>query len=397
MKRSINQFIGELEQELNRLLVFWSEKVIDLSNDGFFGAINSNGQIQKEANKGAILNARILWSFSAGYLYTKNERFLKMADRAFAYLKEYFIDSKNGGVYWEVDARGLPLNTRKQAYAQGFAIYGLTEYYRASGKEEALELAKSIYRLIEMHFWDNHFEGYIESLNEEWQPLEDMRLSAKEENWPKSMNTHLHILEPYTNLYRCWPNQELGKSIHKIIRLFLDRIIDKPSAHFHLLFDYDWTVKTAITSYGHDIEGSWLLYEAAEVLGEEQLIGEVKKLAITMVDVTYQEGTSENGSLFYEKEGHLIDEDRHWWPQAEAMVGYINAWQLNGKQLYLNEAEKVWEFIARFLIDRENGEWFWRVDKNGNPYFEEQKVGFWKCPYHNTRALIEVCKRLKSI
>lgn len=396
MKNSIKQMIDELEMELDRILDYWINNTLDDTNGGFVGAIDGYGCVVKGVNKGAILNGRILWTFSAAYIYTKEEKYLKIADRAFDYFNQHFIDKQNGGVFWEINVKGEPVNTRKQTYAQGFAIYGLSEYFRASGNNDALELAKGLYALIEKHFVDREHGGYIEALSVDWQILSDMRLSPKEANWPKSMNTHLHILEPYTNLYRCWKNPELEESIKRIIRIFLDRIIDRETAHFNLLFDFDWTVKTNIVSYGHDIEGSWLLCEAAEVLGDGQLINEVNDMAIRMVDATFNEGTDVDGSLFNEKEGSHLDSDKHWWPQAEAMVGYINAWQLTEKMQYLNEAKKVWNFIDQFIVDQENGEWFWRVDKDGSPNLEDEKVGFWKCPYHNTRALIEACTRLKT-
>jgi len=232
-------------------------------------------------------------------------------------------------------------------------------------------------------------------LSEDWSPLEDMRLSEKDANEPKSMNTHLHILEPYTNLYRYWKNPLLGESIRKLIRVFLDQIIDRRTAHFNLFFDMDWTVKSSIVSYGHDIEGSWLLSEAAEELGDEALINEVNEMALRMVNVTLDEASDDDGSIFYESEGMHLDTDKHWWPQAEAMVGYTNAWKLTGDQKYLDQAEKVWDFIDLYLVDHELGEWFWRVDLDGTPYISDEKAGFWKCPYHNSRALMEVMKRLK--
>jgi mannobiose 2-epimerase len=319
-----------------------------------------------------------------------------MAHRAFEYFSNTFIDIKNGGVFWEVDFAGKPVDARKQAYAQGFALYGLSEYYRASKNEKALLLAQELFWTIEKNFYDDKNDGYIEALAAEWSKMDDMRLSLKDANEPKSMNTHLHILEPYTNLYRCWKNPILAESIRRLIRVFLDKIIDNHTAHFQLFFDYDWTVKSTIVSFGHDIEGAWLLAEAAHKLGNKELIDEVNKMAVRMVDATFAEGIDADGSVFYEREGEHIDTDKHWWPQAEAMVGYVNAWQITGNIKYLTEAEKVWNFIDLFLIDHLNGEWFRRVDTNGKPYMEDEKIGFWKCPYHNTRALIEVCKRLKQ-
>lgn len=395
MKRAVSEFIEVLTAELDHILKFWIDHTVDNENGGFYGKILSSGVRVKNASKGAILNGRILWTFSAAYNFSKDKKYLHVADRAFEYLSEHFVDQKNGGVFWELDHKGNPVNTRKQAYAQGFAIYGLSEYYRASGNERGLQLAQELFWTIEKNFLDKKYGGYIEALAGEWTRLDDMRLSGKDANEPKSMNTHLHILEPYTNLYRCWKNPILAESIRKLIRLFLDKIIDKRTSHFNLFFDMDWTVKSAIVSYGHDIEGSWLLAEAAEVLGDEALIEEVNKMALRMVDVTRDEGSDNDGSVFYESEGNHLDTDKHWWPQAEAMVGYVNAWKITGESSYLNLAEKVWDFIDLHIIDHGLGEWFWRVDIDGNPYMTDEKTGFWKCPYHNSRAMIEVINRLK--
>jgi mannobiose 2-epimerase len=395
MKRAVSELIEVQLVELDKVLNYWIKNTIDKENGGFYGKILSSGIKVKDATKGAILNGRILWTFSAAYNFNKNKLYLETADRAFNYLIDHFFDKKNGGVFWELDFKGNPINTRKQAYAQGFAIYGLSEYYKASGNERSLQLAQELYWTLEKNFLDKEFGGYIEALNDNWSPLEDMRLSVKDANEPKSMNTHLHLLEPYTNLYRYWKNPLLAESIRKMIRIFLDKIIDKKTAHFNLFFDMDWTVKSSIVSYGHDIEGSWLIAEAAEELGDEKLIEEVNQMALRMVDVTRDEGSDKDGSIFYECEGKHFDTDKHWWPQAEAMVGYVNAWKITGDKKYLDLAEKVWDFIALHIIDHELGEWFWRVDLDGIPYNADEKTGFWKCPYHNTRALIEVIKRLK--
>jgi mannobiose 2-epimerase len=397
MNRSIAEFIKVQEEELSRIMSFWSENAVDDENGGFQGAINGYGKVVKNATKGAVLNARILWTFSAVYNYTKNKKYLQMAERAFDYFVNHFIDKKNGGVFWELSAQGEPINTRKQGYAQGFAIYGLSEYYRVTDNEKSLLLAQELFWMLEKHFLDKEHGGYIEALGEDWTELSDMRLSPKDANEPKSMNTHLHILEPYTNLYRCWKNPILEKSIRNLVRVFLDKIIDRSTAHFNLFFDVDWKVKSTAVSFGHDIEGSWLLAEAAEVLDDKLLVDEVNIMALRMVDATMKEGTDADGSLFNERDGEHLDTDKHWWPQAEALIGYVNAWQITEEEKYLDEAEKVWNFIDLTMLDRKNGEWYWRVNKAGEPYIEEEKAGFWKCPYHNSRAIIEVCSKLNNI
>jgi len=396
MKLTVSAFSGLLQKELLNILDFWINKTTDKEQGGYYGLVLPSGVVVKEANKGAILHGRILWTFSAAYRFTGIEKYRDASDHAFQFLTEYFHDKKNSGVYWETDHRGKRLNTRKQAYAQGFAIYGLSEYYCATGNERSLALAQELFWSLEKHFLDKKNGGYIEALSENWEPLEDLRLSDKDANEPKSMNTHLHLLEPYTNLYRCWQNPVLAESIRKLIRIFLDKIIDPETAHFNLFFGMDWQVKSTAVSYGHDIEGSWLLTEAAEVLEDETLLAEVKEVALRMVEVTLAEGADHDSALFNERDGKHLDSDKHWWPQAEALVGLINAWQLTGDEQFLDKAETTWLFIDQHLIDHEFGEWFWKTDQQGNPCLTDEKAGFWKCPYHNSRALMEAIGRLKK-
>lgn len=389
---------NQQNEELHRVLAYWKNNAIDVQNSGFFGQIDHFNHVVPNASKGAVLNARILWSFSAAYRFTREQEYLEMAEHAFNYLVLNFWDKEFGGLLWELDSKGNVLNGRKQIYAQGFGIYGFSEYYRASGNTLALDKAIELYRLVEKHSYDAANGGYIEALGRNWMPLSDMRLSAKDANEPKSMNTHLHILEPYTNLLRVWPDEGLKNQAKSLIRVFLDKIIDTPTAHFNLFFGMDWDVRSKIVSYGHDIEGAWLLTEAAHVLGDAALTAEVEKMAVRMVDATMKEAGDTDGSIWYEKDlahNHL-DTDKHWWPQAETMVGLAWAWKLTGNSSYLVMLERCWNFIREKMIDHKNGEWFWRVNKDGVAYTTEDKAGFWKCPYHNSRALMEVMEVLNA-
>lgn len=386
----------ELDQELENILEFWSLHTIDTNYGGFVGKINNQGERVSFASKSAVLNTRLLWTFSAAYNMIGSEKLEKLATRAYDYLIKYFWDKENGGLFWELDYEGKPLNTRKQAYAQGFGIYAFSEYFKATGKEESLQYAIKLFNLIEDHFRDQQYGGYVEALDNEWNALEDMRLSKKDANLPKSMNTHLHILEPYTNLFRVWPEDRLKESVLHIIHLFLDKIIDKNTGHLNLFFDMDWACRSDIVSYGHSIEGGWLLHEAALEVADDELIGRVQKAAVRLVDAVLKDGTNKDGSICYEYENGHLDADRHWWPQAEAMVGLMDAWEITENNNYLESLVKVWEYIRENVIDYENGEWFGRVDKNGIPYETEDKVGFWKCPYHNTRAMLEILRRIKE-
>ncbi|WP_321342994.1 AGE family epimerase/isomerase [uncultured Draconibacterium sp.] len=386
----------EMTLELENILEFWSTRTIDQKFGGFVGQIDQDGNVITGATKSAVLNTRLLWTFAAAYHVIGSEKLEQMATRAYDYLVNNFWDKEFGGLFWELDYKGEVVNARKQAYAQGFGVYALSEFYRATGNKESLELAKKLFSLIETNFRENQFDGYIEALDREWKPLADMRLSEKDANLPKSMNTHLHILEPYTNLYRVWPYNELRERILHLLDIFQTKIVNHQTGHFGLFFEMDWTPKSDIISFGHDIEGAWLLHEAAYEINATECLNAIQQTALKLVDATLKEGTASDGSLFYEKEGEHLDTDRHWWPQAEAMVGLMDAWEITGKNQYLTKIAEVWNYIKENVIDYENGEWFGRIDERGTAISTEDKVGFWKCPYHNTRAMIEMIARINN-
>jgi len=393
-----DQLIHSFEKELSSILNYWSKYAIDKHFGGFLGAVDNQNNSIKEAPKGSVLNARILWSFSAGYNFNQNKEYLEIAHKSFSYIKQYFIDEEYGGVYWSVDYAGKPLDTKKQIYALSFTIYGLTEYFKATLDKRALELSISLYQTIEKYSYDDENEGYIEALNRNWQTIDDFRLSEKDVNEKKTMNTHLHILEAYTNLYRFWPYNKLKQQIENLLNVFSNHIIDKHTKHLILFFNENWQTNHNIFSYGHDIEASWLLLEAAEVINNNSLIKKFKKLALDMT-IAASEGLDARGGMNYEfnlNNNHKINE-KHWWVQAEAMVGFLNAYQLTNNQLYYHHFLAVWGFTQKHIIDNEKGEWFWGVKEDFSLMDGEDKVGFWKCPYHNSRACIEIIHRLKSL
>lgn len=386
----------ELYHELTgRVLPFWAKHTLDPVHGGFVGQIDHFGTPQPEAPKGVVLNARILWTFSAAHRLLEGDAYRQEADRAFVYLITHGWDPENEGVFWSLDYRGEPLDTRKQTYAQAFAIYGLTEYHRATGSVEALQRAIRLFGLMEAHTFDRQHGGYIEAFRRDWSVLEDMRLSDKDLNAPKSMNTLLHVLEAYTNLLRVWPNAALRQQLTALTERFLDTVIDPETYHLRLFFDKDWSLMSGLISYGHDIEAAWLLLDAAEVLGDPVLYARVREAAIGIARTTLREGLDADGGLFYEFEDTL-DSDKHWWPQAEAVVGFLVAYQETGDAAFLDAAVAAWDFTKRCILDLENGEWFGRVNRAGVPYEDEDKVGFWKCPYHNARVCFEVMARLRS-
>jgi len=296
-----------------------------------------------------------------------------------------------------VDAMGNPAETKKQIYAQAFCIYALSEYYRITGDQDALEWAKQIFRLIEEKSYDPAFPGYFEAFDRAWILLEDVRLSEKDENERKTMNTHLHLLEAYTDLSRIWKSKDLKHQLERLVEIFLDRIIDPETGHFHLFFDDRWNIRSKAFSYGHDVEGSWLLFEAGEILGCRGLSEKIEKSSLRLAEVTLKEGVDADGGLMSKGDGYrVIDKDKHWWSQAEAMVGFLNAYQITEDKKFYEASYRCWDFVKTYMVDKEKGEWFFKTDKNGRPYYsEENKVGPWKGPYHNTRACLEIRRRLK--
>ena len=388
---------SHLKKELTEdILPYWSKKICK-GDTGFYGRISGEEVIDPEAPVGAIMTSRILWTFSNAFRLFRREEYKTMAMQAKSLIITNFYDVEQGRISWSIKPDGTPLDTKKQIYAIAFCIYGLAEWNRASGDEEALELAKKLYRDIEKHSFDTCKNGYFEAFTREWGEIQDMRLSDKDANESKTMNTHLHVLEAYTGLYRVWKDGGLAAQLKNLIGIFLDRILGT-DAHLRLFFDDDWNCGYKIYSYGHDIEASWLLHEAALVLGDEATIGKVEK-EVPRIAAAAGEGFTAKGGMIYEKDnatGH-IDGDRHWWVQAESVVGYFNLWQLTGEPSGLENSIECWEFIRNNLIDRENGEWFWSIRQDGTVNRTDDKAGFWKCPYHNGRMCMEIIERTAAM
>ncbi len=376
----------------DNILPYWL-RLQDPDQGGFYGCVLADETVVKEANRGAILYGRILWTFSAAYRVLGNPEYLKAAKNAKDYILNHFIDKQYGGVYWELDYLGNPVNDRKQFYALGFIIYGLTEYVRATGDVKVLPYAVDLYHCLEQYAWDPKYGGYIEATQRDWSKIEDYRLSEKDLNAPKSQNTHLHILEPYTNLYRVWPTEELKHSILRLIDVFKNHIV-QPSGHLGLFFDNDWNVlqrsglsaqrsfsdsglsgEAGPVSCGHDIEFSWLLDEACEVIGinEDETVQHVAQAA--------KEGLQPNGLM-----------EGTWWEQCETIIGYTNIYHRFGDQQALSIAERCWEATKQYFIDYEHGEWWEYPHLSASQPLSPSacKAGFWKCPYHNSRLCLQL-------
>ena len=389
----------KVETELrSNILSFWLKYAIDDDFGGFRGQISNDLTIDPRADKGLILNARILWTFSKAFSVYRNPVYLAAARRAYEYLVRYFWDQQFGGVYWMVDFEGQPTDTKKRIYGQAFTVYALAEYYHATGDAEILARALRLVENIEAAGHDAQHGGYLETYERDWTLAVDQRLSDVDMDEKKSMNTHLHLMEGYAALLRFHEDSTVRLRLRELIEVFLNHIVDPITHHFILFFDEQWWPKSEKISFGHDIEGSWLLCEAAEVLGDHDILKRVRAIAVKMAQAVFEQGLGADGGLLYEADPTgIIDTDKHWWPQAEAVVGFFNAYQLSGLQHFLNAAEKSWAFIDKCIVDHEHGEWFWLVSQSGVPCAGHYKVDPWKCPYHNSRACFEVMERVDAL
>jgi len=381
------------------ILPFWCGPAVDHEQGGWMGWLSNDLTADRSQPKGLIVHSRILWAFSAVHQIQPDPLYRQMAQRAYDYLTGRFWDPHHGGAFWRLDDGGTVMDDSKKIYGQAFCIYAMSEFYRAFNAEPALARAHEVFDLIERHAHDAVSGGYIEVCQRDWSPAgPGARLSEKDKSEKKSMNNHLHVLEAYTALYRAAPTPLLEQRLRELLDIFLRRILDARTHHLHHFFDESWQVRSDSYTFGHDIEASWLLCEAAEGLGDPDLLSITRAVALRMAVAVRDEGLASAGGVYYEgRAGHVIDRGRECWPQAEALVGFLNAFQLNGDEAYLQAARRVWHFIQHHLVDRVHGEWFWRIEPDGQPDPKLPKVSEWKGPYHATRACLETLRRTEAM
>ena len=401
LQNEIDRLQQETEADLTEhLLPFWMNHTVD-PDGGFYGSVMNDGKpvlptdarMKKLSDKGSILNARILWTFASAYRIYGLESYRDMADRAARYYMDHFIDPKYGGVFWTVGAEGAMSDATKQTYAAAFGIYGLSEYFRATGDRESLDKAIGIYQTLEKYAYDKKLQGYREVFNRDYTQSGGEGVDG-DHGATKTMNTHIHVMEAFTNLYRVWPNAELKENILELISILGNRLYSPETHHLILYCKDDWTALDRVDSYGHDIETAWLLCEAAEVIGEESVIKKTQQQALAMTDTALEEGLAPTGAMLYERDAKGLSSKLSWWPQCETVIGCINAWQITKDVKYFNAAVKTWDYIKTHFIDSSNGGWYKLLTDKGEPAAQEPKASMWNCPYHNSRMGFELKTRL---
>jgi len=382
----------EITNELvNHIIPFW-KRMKDNKFGGFYGYMDYDLKTEKDAVKGVILNSRILWFFTNAYEVTKDKECLACADHAFAFLKDHCLDKKYGGVYWSLTYDGKPEDRTKHTYNQAFAIYALSSYYRVKQDKEALVIASGLFELVENTCKDEF--GYLEAFDEKLQPVDNHKLSENGLLASKTMNTLLHVLEAYTEYYRATKEKKAAVALKFIMDSFADKVYNPDRKILEVFFDEKLNTISDLHSYGHDIEATWLIARGCEVLGDKEYTIKMKAVIEKITKNIYAEAYNGH-SLSNECFCGIIDATRVWWVQAEAVVGFLNAYEAdNSKKEYLLAAKNIWNFIKEHLIDkREGSEWYYHVDKDGSPEVGKEIAGPWKCPYHNGRMCIEVIKK----
>ena len=376
---------------INDIIPFW-KGLRDDEFGGYYSYLDYDLKLDKKAVKGCILNSRITWFFSNAYTLLKDVSLLEEAKHGFAFLKEHCMDKDNGGIYWSMKYNGEPEDTTKHTYNQAFSIYALSSYYEASGDEEALEMAKELFHIIETRCTDEI--GYKEAFDKEFHEIENDKLSENGVIAEKTMNTLLHVFEAYTELYRVAKLPEVKERLEWIMDTFADKVYNPALHRQEVFFDRNMNSILDLHSYGHDIETAWLIDRGVEVLGEKKYEDKMSPITRDLTAQIYKVAF-DGRSLANECERGVVNKHRIWWVQAETVVGFLNGWQKNpGKPEYLDAAKAEWNFIKEYVIDKRKGsEWYWEVDPDGKPYEGRPIVEPWKCPYHNGRMCFEVIKR----
>lgn len=415
MNLPIQELIGyksKFELELNNILSYWIEYSVEKDEKSFYGAVDLNNIPVATANKSCVLNSRILWTFStAAKKYHNNPEYEKIAQIALNVVTNDFYDKEFGGYFMELSPNNEIANDIKHTYSQAFVLYALCKYYDYSNSNNVLNQIKLLFNLLEEKTKDKNNLGYFEAYTRNWQFYDENRMS--DNNEPKSMNTHLHLLEAYSSLYKIYKNDLVKERLTELIEIFFSKII-RDDGHLGIFFDekFEETVTSkGICSFGHEIEASWLLLEAADILEDEEIKKKLIPKLIQMVEAVKREGLDSDGGLFLEstRYGSHLRTNKHWWLQAENLVGFMNAFQLTSNLEYWEIVKKSWQFIFNNVIDHENGEWFTKVNRLGKPYLIEPendpspyyrndwKIDPWKCPYHNGRAMIELINRIDHL
>ena len=402
-ERTAQTYLPKLEKILTENIVpFWYDKTIDRENGGYTINHDQQGQPLGPGTKMIVSQARTVWLFSrlarAGY---RPEEYLEAAEHGYRFLTEKMWDHEHGGFYWQVDATGdQQLAPRKHLYGQSFALYGISEYYLAGGKDEAREFAVRFFNLLEEKAYDQTYGGYRESFEPDWTETpagvsNHMGVPAE----LKLMNTHLHLLEALTTFYRATKHPVARERLLELINVQSNTVVRKNIGACTDKYDRDWTPRLdgnyAQVSYGHDIENVWLLMDACNAIGVSNY--PFADLYHTLYDYSLTFGYDHaQGGFYYTGSFNepATNRDKSWWVQAEALASALHMFRFTNDGKYLSVFQKTFGYVEQNMVDWDNGEWHHIITPNGT--VQGSKASPWKAGYHNGRAMIECIEILKA-
>jgi len=392
-----------LESNLTQnIIAFWFPKTVDQINGGYILNHDIAGKLKEDApRKMIVTQSRMLWLYShlmrQGY---GGKEYRDAAASGFRFLKDKMWDQKNGGFYWEVDATGQnKLLARKHLYGQAFGLYALSEYYLASGKQEALDLAKQLFAVLEAKAHDKTYGGYLEWFNEDWTPGPITGDAYMGDPDFKLMNTHLHLLEALTTYYRACQTPAARQRLLELIEIQSNTVLRKDLGACTDKYRRNWepvlTGDFARVSYGHDLENIWLLNDACDAVGISNY--PLLDFYRSLYDYALKYGFDQaRGGFFLTGAFHqpASDLSKTWWVQAEACVSSLYMYRLTHEAKYLQVFEKTYDWIDQHQTDWKNGEWFDVIHPDGSATGDKAQI--WKGGYHNGRAMMECLAILKA-
>ena len=407
-----NKMAGEMEAILRRdILGVWFPRSVDQKDGGFYSNFDRDWKPSASAGKFSVFQGRMVWVASQIAMKRPElkAQFLPIVSHGMKYLQDVLWDKQYGGFYWgrNDDGGTSPQYTDgKHLYGMSFGLYGATAAYQATNDASALELAKNAFRWMDEHAHDAKNGGYAEWLTRDGQVVQPSSENERFETVPvagfpigyKSMNTHIHLLESFTQLYEVWKDEILRRRVIELLEIVRDKICVEPGV-MNLYFTADWRAIPDHDSYGHDVEAAYLMLEAEDILGRHD--PKTEKIARRLVDHALAYGWDEtNGGLYREGTtfGKAEDLRKEWWVQFEGLNALLLMHEKYGKQTatYFAAFQKQWRFIRDKQIDHEFGGVYDTVERDGTVK-DYSKARIWKEAYHDTRALLTVTERLRRL
>lgn len=412
------EYVPKLRQNLEDVILdFWLPRCLDNEHGGYILSYDADGEFAGNDDKMIITQSRMVW------LFTRLSRsdavdgdYLDEARLGYEFLRDEMRDNEYGGYYWEVARDGEVLKPRKHLYGQSFALYALSEYYRATGDEEAEKLMMELFETIDDAAKDHEHGGYREYFEPDWEQVTEgtTYLASIEPDWSpkesgetvldptlKLMNTHLHLLEAFTTFYRATGHKTARERLHELLDILTNTVVRKDLTACTDKYNPDWTPRLdeedfRVVSYGHDLENVWLTMEAADALGVSTRL--FVDLYESLFEFSLDHGYDDKHGGFYffgPPDSDATNRIKAWWVQAECMTSALRMYKETGAERYREVFEETYGFIERHVVDDEHGEWHSGVDGNLEPV--GRKGAMYKGAYHNGRALLECIETMESL